>query len=188
MKVKDIKLKKCFKLSNTTAYDIWFDLVDANAMLNGQKSKGRMDWTFDEVTYIRKYINDFTLDNLQQIYDICFLPKKLLKFVPTKTKLQNLYLFEMIAWYKYISNEIKEINEYESSISNEPSIELIQAGIDRMKRFEYLNTKIPLAEKFGKSPQEIGQWKWIDVFLYSSYTATFTDIQNKHSKILANKK
>jgi len=173
MKVKDIKLSKYSTLSEVEqkVYELWFDYIQPLSELQGQTSKGHNDWTFDEVAFIKQYINDF--NHVEKIFDICF----------KNLKINDLYLFEVLAWRKWVINEVDTILDLESRISNaiEPELEL--AGIDELNKFKEWNTKIDLGSQFGVKPQDIGDWKWQDVFVIMWRNSTVTRVQKRYQEL-----
>jgi len=188
MKVKDIRLKDYLKLKNTTQYDIWVEHIQPSPYLNGRKSKGMYEWTFDEVSFLRKEIQKFDLQSIKNVYSICFSNKKILKFVEIKPNILKMWTFEMLSWWKWVAEQLKTINDYESSLASDPDPIAMQAGIDRMKRFEYLNTKIPLAQAFSTNPKEVGKWLWLDVFIYSDYFKTKGEVDKRYAEIISKKR
>lgn len=188
MEIIDIKLKYYLRKKNTRQFDIWFELVEASEFLKLRKSKGLNDWTFDEVVYLRQIMSEFNIEAIQKVYDICFEEKKILKLFKQKVNVLNLWTFELIAWWKWVIEELEKVNGYERNLESDTDVIAIQAGIDAMGKFGFLNTKIPLAERLGVLPDDVGRWKWTQVYLYSFYYKTKNDIDIKYAELKAKQK
>ena len=176
MKIQDIKLANYNKLQNTYVYDIWIDYIQPRPYLQGIKSKDKQDLTFDEVSFLKKYLQKFDFQNFEMFIKIFFHNFE-------QIKITDLYFFDFVAWYKFVINEIESIIEIENTINYDADPIMKVAGIDKLERFGELNTKIQLGEQFGKLPNEIGQMLWADVVTILMYNAEKSAIEKTYYEI-----
>jgi len=182
MKLKNIKLKTFLALQNTTPYDIWFDKLPAKNELNGKKGNGMFEWTFAEVAYLRKLINDFNIENLKKIYNVCFPSRKILNFELPKRSILEMSIFEVVQWQKFVIEQLEQIGEREQLLGSDDPIASM-AGIERMSKFGYLNTTVPIAERYGFDPDEVANWKWIKVFNLAYYNKEKNEVDKKYAEL-----
>ena len=99
------------------------------------------------------------------------------------------YNLRAICRYRaYIESEINRINEIESELlSYTPTSEEKEAGIDEFNKFGSYGQLRKLATTFGKSPEEIRQWKYDLCLLELLYSKTNYDFQEKLYKIKSKK-
>jgi hypothetical protein len=74
-------------------------------------------------------------------------------------------VLEFFTSLKYIQHWIEKINHKEQqALESSSDDKWIQAGGDRLNIFGELGVMIRLAEQFGCTPQQIGDWRYNDVF------------------------
>lgn len=169
MKIKDIKLTKYNDLSNRKSYDYFIDKVEPRPELNGQQASFK-DVTLDEMEVLKKVIGKD--EHIQLILDIFFVD----------VKLNDLYLYDFLSFYKWLVDALQKFHEKEVSFVGDADSKLLSAGIERLNQFGVWNTKIALAEQFGKFPSEIGKMRYLEVLQIVGYNSIRTDIQNNLNK------
>jgi hypothetical protein len=171
MDIKNITIKEYFTLSNTLVYDSVFEFLKPTNEFRGKRCNFK-SLSFDEVSVLKKIIGNPTIDNLRLIYKILY-----------KEWFDGGNVIEFMQSYKWILDKIKEVGERENKLlKSDTDYKLVQAGINNLNKFGILNTKINLAERFGVTPKEIGQWKYIDVLHIQSHGITTQQIQKNLSK------
>ena len=193
MKLKDIQLKYYFNLKVTKHYDIWLDKLPARDNIFGIKSKGLDDWTFDEVAYLKRYADSDDIEKMQKEFGICF-PKiykyrffnrfttKRIPILTNKIRLSDVYLFQFAAWQKFIANELEKVVNLESKLVPEPDAIAIMSGIDNFEVFGDMNTIIPIAEQFGFKPNDVADWKYMEVFTLALYNKTKGEFNKRYAE------
>jgi hypothetical protein len=168
VKIKDIKIKHLSK-NNTKAFEIYANIIPANNIICG-KEVNFMELTFDEVSVIKRLLTRNTDESLKMIIKIF-----------TDEKIENVFYYELISFIKWLTKTIIEFQTKENELSVTDS-KMLSAGIERLNMFGELNTKIQLAEQFGKLPSDIGKMTYVQVLQIMSYNSVKHQIQKELNK------
>ncbi len=168
-KIKNIKVSSYLKLDYTFKYDMLFDLIPEKNEFNGSVCDFD-SLTFDEVSLIKRILQEPDMDGIKMLYDICYNQDY--------TKGLIIDFFQSRKW---IDKKIIEIIETESKLLFvSPDPKLIAAGVEDLSRYGVMNTKIDLGMQFGKSPKEIGEWKYNDVLVIQARNNMMRQIEKKY--------
>lgn len=166
MQIKNITVQQYLSLNDSTLYDSIIPFIKEKNLFKGSKFNVS-SLTYDDVAILRKLLSNINSDSLGKVYSICY-----------KEYVFSGLFNEYVESFKYITQQIKQLNEREEKLlKGTTDVKLISAGIDKLKKFGTLNTKIDLAQQFCKSPNEIGKWKYHDVLVLQVYNQTVKSIQ-----------
>lgn len=167
MKVKDITIGKYLSLKYTFQYDIVFDMIEAENRFNGHRCFFD-SLTFDEVSVIRRTFIAPTIEDLKFVFRICYGERDFF----------DCSIIDFFRAKKFLDDKIVEITKLETKlIQSIPDPKVVAAGLDRLNKYGEMNTKIDLGAQFGKSPEEIGRWKYIDVLFIRARNNDINEIQ-----------
>lgn len=131
---------------------------------------------FGEVSKIKRVIQKPTLEGLQEVFSIVFGVKKM--------QYQNAKVTDYFYGLNHITKSILEIVKREQkALKAKEDADLDAAGVDKLSRFGELSTLIEVGKKFGKSPEEIEQWKYSLVFSIIFYGKVENEIKDNYSQI-----
>lgn len=131
---------------------------------------------FGEVARIKRVLQNPTFEGLQDVFKMVFGVKK--------TQYYNANVVDYFYGLDHIKNAIIEIvNREQKALKGKEDADLDAAGVDRLSRFGELSTLIEVGKKFGKSPEEIEQWKYSLVFSIIFYGKVENEIKDNYSQI-----
>jgi hypothetical protein len=165
MKLKDILIKDYLQLKDKSAYDLPAKHIPAKPEINGINVNFH-NVTFDEMTVLKKNIQDYNV---------------VLKIF-TNFELENIYFFDFVQFYKWVIESVTKYSETEQSMSDGYDTKLINAGIENLNKYAELNSKIALAEQFGKLPADIGKMRYLEVLQIMGFNSERFKIQQNLNK------
>lgn len=179
----NLKVKELFSLS-ADKFQQYYDVLHhlkPKPLKKYNKVKSLTELTFGEVATIKIDIQKPSIENLLSIYKIIFgIEEK------DFYKLDTVSFFHSLNW---INEQIKEIIDREQkSLASAPDAKLKEAGIKQMAIFGEMNTLISIAEKFGKTPQEVENWNYNLVFTLMLHQKKSYEINKRYQEILTPKK
>ncbi len=132
--------------------------------------------TFGEVANLKYNLSKPTYQNIYECFDMVF-----------KVKLQN-YLNQDVVSYLYAFNWIKDssqklIDREQKALNSEPDPFLEMAGVMRLVPFGELNTLKAIAQQFGKSPDEVENWKYNLVFSLMLHDKVSGEVQKAYNEL-----
>lgn len=132
--------------------------------------------TYGEVSQIKHNLSNPTFENIYECFDLVF-----------KVKFKTYLIQDVVSYFyaiNWIKDEVKKIIEREKkSFSGESDLLLEMAGVNRLVPFGELNTIIPIAHKFSKSPEEIQDWKYNLVFTIMIHDKVLNEVQTEYNKL-----
>ena len=132
--------------------------------------------TYGEVATIKQNLAKPTFQSIYETFDLVFNIKK------------TTYLTQDVVSYLYalnwIKTEIKKIIEREKkTLGGDPDPLLEAAGVHRLVPFGELNTILAIAQKYGKSPEEVESWKYNLVFSMMVHDKVSGEVQTEYNKL-----
>lgn len=167
MKVRDITVRQYLELDYTFNYDTAFELIEPKNWFKGRFCRWEK-LTFDQMTVVKSIMIKPRIEDFPLLYRVCyhdgdFLSGSVIEFFQSK---------------KWLDNKVIEALSLEQKLlDSAPDPKLIAAGVDRLKKYGELNTKIDLAAQFGTTPEEVGRWKYTDVLLVKARNKDMSEIQ-----------
>lgn len=166
VKLKNITVREYLSLDYTFNYDTAFELIEPKNWFKGRFCRWEK-LTFDQMTLVKRIMINPAIEDFGLLYRITY-----------KTDFLQGSIIEFFQSKKWLDKKVIETLKMEEKLlSSVPDPKLIAAGIERLKKFGELNTKIDLAAQFGKTPTEIGEWKYTDVLLVKARNITMGEIQ-----------
>ena len=117
-----------------------------------------LDWPWSRVKNIQDVINKETV-TYSEMTEVIVLASEL----PVKTICRTKW-HEVFAFYNFVVESIKRVNELEKQLSYEPSARELSAGIERYDAFGWFVTLDRLAGGDMLKYEAIGNLKYCDVF------------------------
>ena len=179
--INNITIKEYFELKDSSEYDIFIDTLQPNNVFNGKRCN-LSKLTFDEVEVIKKIFLNPTIENIKDLFIELFRLGTI--EVSAINEFLNTSIFDLFRSKKYIQEWLTNLIETENKqLAGIPDDKLVMINAaERLKAVSHLLTKIKLAEQFGKSPSEIGNWKYITVFTILIANKINNDIQIDYSR------
>ena len=174
MVLENIKVDEFFKLENADKFSIYFNTLKAknlfrNAVMNPN------ELSYSDILVLRESLAEPTIQSYFTIYKICYNqnPEEFLKGT----------ILEFIQSNRYIINHLKQLAQRElQMLENDVDPKWEAAGGERMNIFGGKSVMIQLAEQFGKSPREVGDWKYNEVFMIQLYNSRLQQILKLYNK------
>ena len=158
-----ITLREYFNLKDTSEYDFYIDIIQSENMLCGKKFDHNK-LTFNEFHIAISIFNNPNLSELIELFIHLFRINDTFE-ISSKNRLLNESVFQFFKALRYIKLFIEEkLNLQEKLMYSEVDARMLEInGYKRLKPFSIILIKIKLAEQFGKTPEEIGYWKYSQV-------------------------
>lgn len=142
-----------------------------------RKAKPLGSLTYGEVAKLKRAISKPTFEKLLEAFQMVFGVNR------------NEYLNAGVVDYFYALNWIRkailEIVEKEKKLGgNDPDPFLEMAGVKRLSAFGEMATLINLGKQFGKTPEEIENWKYNVVFSILLYEKVHGEVNKSYNEIL----
>ena len=133
-------------------------------------------FTFGQVAEFKTVFTNATYQGILELFKTVYRV--------TESGYLNAPIVDYLYATKYLRAEIATVDERENNaLSTDPDPDLVMAGINRLKPFGDLITLISLAEKFGKTLEEIENWKYNTVFSILLYNKVYGEIQREYRQI-----
>lgn len=168
--VENISVDQFFKLNDVDRYSMLFNWLKPKNSFRGVLMNEN-NLTYGNILVLKESLTEPSITSYFDIYRICYnqTPEEFLKGT----------IIEFAQSNRYIVNFIKQLMHREKQLlESEPDAKWIQAGGERMKVFGDKSVLIQLGEQFGKSPREISEWKYSEVFM----CVYFNHLQNSINK------
>jgi hypothetical protein len=142
------------------------------------KATSLMELSFETVEIIKLKCSKRDLQSLTEAMELVFdVPKE------TLLKLKCYDFYSLYNWFiSSINTLIERENKVFTPTSSNANWDTVK-GSERLKKFGMNNTTIPLAQKFGKTPEQIKVMKYIDVFTAKLYFKELQDISSEIQKL-----
>jgi hypothetical protein len=180
--INNITVKEYFELKDSSEYDIFIDTINAkNEFSNKHCNVSKL--TFDEVEVVKQIFQNPTIENIKELFIELFKLGSI--EISAEKEFYNASIFDLFRAKRYLQDWIVDVIEKENiQLAGVPDekLQMINAG-ERLKAVSHLLTKMRLGEQFGKSPNEIGQWKYNTVFTILVANKRSNDIQREYSEI-----
>lgn len=183
MTIENITILEYFQLEDTTKYDIFLDVMNPENLLCGKKCN-TSSLTYDEVKVMRTIFSNPNSDDLKELYLMLFKIKGD-RYTSPDEIFFNESVFQLFKATNFIKQFIKDINDKEAQwLSGDENevLKMLNAG-KRLAPFSHLLNKVDLAERFGVTPDEVGNWKYLKVFNMLAALGVRSDIQKEYSEI-----
>ena len=174
MVLDNIKVDQFFKLDNADKFGIYFNTLKERNLFRGVVMNPN-ELSYSDILVLRESLTDVSIESYFTIYKICYNqePEEFLKGT----------ILEFIQSNRYIINHLKQLAHRESQLlEHEPDPKWEAAGGERMSVFGGKATLIQLGEQFGKSPREIGDWKYSEVLMVMIYNNRLQSIMKLYNK------
>jgi hypothetical protein len=142
------------------------------------KATSLMELSFETVELIKLKCSKRDLQSLTEAMELVFdAPKE------TLLKLKCYDFYSLYNWFiSSVNTLIERENKVFAPTSSNTNWDTVK-GSERLKKFGMNNTTIPLAQKFGKTPEQIKVMKYIDVFTAKLYFKELQDISSEIQKL-----
>lgn len=175
MIVENISVNEFFKLNEAERYAALFNWLKPKNSFRGFVMN-EDDLTYGNILVLKESLSKASITSYFNIYKICYnqTPEEFLKG----------NVIEFAQSNRYIINFIKQLTHRESQLlESEPDAKWLQAGGDRMNIFGDKSVLITLGRQFGKSPREISEWKYSEVFMCMYFNHLENSINKNYNKI-----
>ena len=175
MYLENIKVDAFFKLQDADKFAMYFNTLKANNLFRGV-SLDEQTLTYSNILVLKESYSQSTITDYFTIYEICYNQ--------TPISFLNGSILEFIQTNRYILNLLKTITEREQKmLESESDVKWSQAGGERMDIFGGKAIMIQLGEQFNKSPREIGDWLYSEVFMIQLYNSRLNSVMKNYHKI-----
>ncbi len=184
MEIEDITIQQYFTMQDSSAYDMYVDILNPVNSFAGRKCNVN-NLTFDEVQVVKMVFQNPTVQDIMDLIILCYRLKGDMK---QSSELQYLStsVFDLFRTKKYLQDFIVEtVNKEQTWLSSTEKNEkllMINAEV-RLKPFSHLLTKIRLAEQFSTKESEIGLWKYSKVFTILTANKVRDDLTREYNEI-----
>ena len=181
--INNISIIEYLSLEDPSEYDIFLKSIIAENKLCGKICQTNKI-TFDEVEVLKKTFNAPGPEDLKDIFILLYGIRGDMK----RSDSEEFYsesIFQLFRVINYFKKWLKEIDKKEREwLSNESNdvLTMLDAG-KRLIPFNHLLTKIDVAERFSKTPDEIGIWTYGRVFTIIVAIKVRSDIQKEFNEI-----
>lgn len=180
--MNNISLRDYFLLKDTSEYDAFIEIIKPENKLCGKRFDSNK-LTFNE---FRTIISIFNSPNPSDLLEL-FL--HLYRIYDTfecsgKEKLLNESVFQFFRALRFIKLFVQEnLQIEEKMLYSEPDTKMLEINAyERMQPFSTIMTKIKLAEQFGRTPEEIGNWKYTEVRNILASNNILNQIQKEYAR------
>jgi hypothetical protein len=163
MQLNKINILQYLNLEDTSDYDLLLDFVKPDNKLCGKVFQVNK-MTFNE---FKTMLSIFNGNNLQDITDLFIHLYRINGNIKLSSEQEflNEDVFQFFRAKKFVKNMIDRNLELEiKMLYSEPDKRMIEiGGMNILKGFDTILTKINLAEQFSQTPEIIGGWKYTTV-------------------------
>lgn len=180
--IDNITIQQYFELEDSSEYDLFIDTIKPLNSFNGHKCDLKK-LTFDEVETIK---NMFFSASFNDIKDVFIFLYNLGSFNQSAlNEFLNTSVFDLFRAKNYIKEWLLELIKREkNALSGEADEKLLMVNAnERLSAVSHILTKMRLAEQFGKSPEEVGKWKYTTVFTILVANKRSNDVQKDYANI-----
>ncbi|SOC79835.1 hypothetical protein SAMN06296241_1372 [Salinimicrobium sediminis] len=132
--------------------------------------------TFGQVANIKHNLSKPSFENIFECFEFVF-----------NVKLETYLRQDVISYFyalNWITSNLKQLVERESkSLGGDPDDLLDMAGVKRLAAFGELNTLKSIAQQFGKSPEEVENWKYNLVFSLMLHDKVSGEVQTAYNQL-----
>jgi hypothetical protein len=182
--LENISVRELFQIEDEELFKKYLRFTDENdgfyikprGIFAKRKASPLVELTCGEVANIKLNLANPTFDNVYDCFEMVF-----------KVKL-NTYLSQDVVSYFYALNWIKEnikklVEREKNAFGADPDPLLEMAGVKRLAAFGELNTLISIAQKYGKSPAEVENWKYNLVFALMLQDKVAGEVQHAYNEL-----
>ena len=163
-KIDNISIYDYFNLEDASSYDVFINTLKPVNSFNGRKCKvGNL--TFDQIEVIKKIFSSPTIADIKDMFQTCFDIRGSFE-ESADYEFYNTSIFELFRAKRFLQDHIVTLIEREKnqlSGATDDKMLMINAG-ERLRPFNHQLTKMRIAEQFSRTPKEIGNWKYREVF------------------------
>ena len=152
-----------------------YSKVKGDKSFCGVDAKDITELKFTEVEEIKDAFKNLTDENINRIFALIW---------SIKIEGNKVRALEFYRALNYVISELEGVYKLEQNLGGEPSQKLVNAGIDKLRKFGSLNIIDDIAVKYHKDPEEVEQWKYGKVY----WLALKIKEENEVQKNLANEK
>lgn len=133
--------------------------------------------SYGQVSTLKRAIMNPTFDEIMECMEIVYNIKQ--------TKVLSADIVSYFYALKWIYQEVFKIIEREAKVlQSEPDAKMELAGIQRLNVLKELPGVIHLAKSFGKSPEEIYEWKYNLVFSILLHNKIYGEVEKAYQELL----
>lgn len=161
--MKNISLRDYFLLEDSSEYDNFIEIIKPeNRLCNKVFDSNKL--TFNEFRTIISIFNSPNPSDLMDLFIHLYRIKGSFQ-ISAKDELLNESVFQFFRALRYLKIFVdSKLKLEEKLLYSEPDTKMLEINAyKRMEPFSTMLTKIKLAEQFGKTPEEIGNWKYTQV-------------------------
>lgn len=176
--LEDITVKELYQ-QTPKVFESYMELqhvLNAKPMFSNKPAKKLESLTFGEVAKLKRIVMNIRYEGLIEAFTMVFGTNKVYYEMASVT--------DYLPALKYINHSISILVKREMKLlSSESDPELDLAGVEKLNKFAELNVLIDLGKKFGKSPDEIQNWRYGTVFSIMLHQKTESEIQKRYIEI-----
>ena len=183
MEIEDITIQQYFTMEDSSAYDVFIDVLNpVNRFAGKQCDVIRL--TFDQVEVMKSVFVNPTVDDIMEIVIMCYDLRGDLKQSASKQYLST-SIFDLFRAKTFLQNFIIEtVNKEKRWLTQEINEKMLMINAqERLKPFSHLLTKIRLAEQFGKTVSDVGNWRYSIVFTILTANKIRDDLFKEYNEI-----
>lgn len=177
-KIENISVLQYFQLEDTSEYDFYIDYVKPSSNFGRYKSRFK-ELTFDEMGYIKRAIQKPTVESIKNVFVMVFHIRDTYEQT-SQDYFFNQSIFDLFRCQRQIDVEMAQISKREANAYQQrvdPKLIAIDAA-KKLQPYQHQLSRMKVAEKYGKSPDEVGGWKYSLVF---SILATLSQLDRINS-------
>ncbi|TYP71495.1 hypothetical protein [Aquimarina intermedia] len=173
-----ISVKEFFTLEEDQAkeYMKLQEIIKPSNEFGKYKAKKLGVLSFGQVASIKRNVLNPNYDSLIETFQLVYDVKV--------DQILNSDIVDFLQAFNYILESTKNlITKENKALSSDPDFDLEMAGINRLSVFGELSTLIAIAEKFGKTPQEVEEWQYNFVLSLMIHNKIYKEIEQKYNEI-----
>lgn len=184
MKIQDITIQQYFTMQDSSAYDVYIDILNPVNSFAGHVCNIK-NLKFEEVQVMKMVFQNPSFDDIMELIILCF---RMRGDINRSAELEYLStsVFDLFRAKQFLLNFVTQIVEKErawlSSTVVDEKLLMINAE-QRLKPFSHLLTKIRLAEQFSTTDSDIGSWKYEKVFTILTANKVHADLRREYNEI-----
>src|SRR5690625_997303 len=154
------------------------EILNPKSSFIGREGTPIASLTYDEVGQLKHHLASPTPEAMAEAFGIVFRCKS--------NEFYSQRVSDFLPALNWLKDSIENLMENEKALSGDVDPLLEMAGVEKLARFGELNVLVSLGQRFGKSPYEVGQWKYSLVFALMMHDKVHGDIEKTYNELLKN--
>lgn len=177
-KFHNITIDAFFKSSDVSDYEVYMKWLKPKNEING-KIANLEKLKLKEIMELRQLLEKPSIENILRMYKMVYKikPKVLLECGVLELFQTNRFIIEYV---KFINNREKNLSAF---VTEKQKLKWKAAGGERLSNFREFGTMIQLGKMFSKSPRQIGEWNYNEVYLTLLYNSISDNVDKLMSEL-----